>query len=118
MDCQKIRKAAVCVWSDDDEAFTITTPECIQLAAHGDTEDEAWALFDEFLAAYYQDFKAGKFKPAKRMGRPKANRVRKNAYLSPKTVAKLEELKAIYGYNDGQAIDWVFDQVELPVIQA
>lgn len=68
MDCQKIRQAAVCQWSDDDNAWIVTTPECIQLVAHGDTEAEAWALFDEFLAEYYQDFKAGKFKPLKRTG--------------------------------------------------
>ena len=65
MDCDKIRQAAVCVWRTDDEAFTITTPECMQLAAHGDTEAEAWALFDEFLALYHDDFKAGKFTPFK-----------------------------------------------------
>ena len=66
MDCEKIRQAARCVWSDGDEAYTITTPECIQLAAHGDTEAEAWALFDEFLALLHEDYKAGKFTPAQR----------------------------------------------------
>jgi predicted RNase H-like HicB family nuclease len=114
MDCTKIRKAATCTWSNDDNAWIITTPECIQLASHGATQAEAWALFDELLALYYQDFKVGKFKPAKRMGRPPVIRIRKTTTLDPSTIEKLAQLKHLYGFNDGQAIDWVVSHVALP----
>lgn len=110
MDTHAIKQAAVCRWSADDDCFVIDSPKCSQLIACGETEAEAWEVYDAMLADAYSDYTKGLFSPQRRMGRPAQHRKRVTVTLADATLKRLGEIEANKGYTRGEAIDYLVSQ--------
>ncbi|MFN7311314.1 MAG: hypothetical protein ACK5T0_08105 [Vampirovibrionales bacterium] len=81
MDLDAIKNSVTCKWSEEDEAFIVTSPLCINIAGVEEKREDAYSMFYEMLESSYEAFLQGKFKPMKKAGR------------KPKTGAKILTLR-------------------------
>ena len=95
MDLQAIKASVECHWSQEDEAFVVTSPLCCNIAGVEDTKEAAYQVFNEMLASAYTSFLQGKFTPRKRAGRKRSKagkvvsiRLREELIAHLKTEAK------------------------------
>lgn len=90
MDLEAIKNTITCKWSEEDEAFIVSSPLCINIAGVEENKEDAYAMFYEMLASSYDAFLQGKFKPMKKAGR------------KPKTGAKILTLRV-----DAEVVDFI-----------
>jgi predicted RNase H-like HicB family nuclease len=78
MNADAIKKTAAVRKQGGD--YIVQSPLCPDVIGAGDTEPEAWQIFEEILEDYLADHKAGRV--AKGRGRPKESTKRKTRQIS------------------------------------
>jgi len=104
MNAEAIRNTAVLREQDGD--YIVQSPLCPEVIGAGDTEQEAWQIFEEILEDYLADHKAGRV--AKELGRPRKNKIRFHTEIDPDVKAAIAALAKQFGVSQGEAVEYLF----------
>lgn len=116
MDKQAIEKAAVCYWSAEDESYVAESLIFQRCGGTGDTREEAWRQFKEFLNEMYIAYKEGKLAGYAKPGRPSKGATGVHVRLQPSTKDRIDELAEQFGISQGEVIDYLANYQEVAVL--
>jgi predicted RNase H-like HicB family nuclease len=108
MNKKAIKKTAVLYWSEKYRQFMVRSPLLDGVLGVGDSEDEAWATFDDILEDAYGAYLEGRMKHVyDKPGRPVKDTVALNSDVKPTTKNEIKRLADSFGCSLGEAIDFL-----------
>lgn len=108
MNAEAIRKTAVLRREHGD--YVVQSQLCPDVIGAGDTEQEAWQIFEEILQDYLADHKAGRV--AQGRGRSRKHKIRFTTEIDPDVKRAIAAMARQFGVSQGEAIEYLFRRFE------
>lgn len=102
---EAILDSAFCFWSQEDEGFVVRSVLAPKVIGTGDSETEAFQVFQEILEDYLSDLDQGKVDEPKRRGRPKSNKQEVHLTISENGKNVLAHLTTKHGLTAGEVTE-------------
>lgn len=117
MDLDAIKNSVTCKWSEEDQAFIVTSPLCINIAGVEEKREDAYEMFYEMLESSHEAFLQGKFKPMKKVGRkPKTGAKILTLRVDEEVVNFIKAESSRLQVTQGQVVSQVFKRYRLKEI--
>ncbi len=100
-----IKRTAGCFWSAEDECFIVESPLFDRLAGTGNSEEEAWAMFEDMLDSTYGYLKARKVIGYNKIGRPSKEGIQLNCKIKQTTHDSVGHLAKALKISQGEVVD-------------
>lgn len=116
MNREAIEKTAVCYWSNEDDCYIVDSLIFQRCAGTGNTPEEAWRQFKEFLNEMYIAYKEGKLSGYSKPGRPPKGAMGIHIRVQPSSKDRIDALAESYGISQGEVIDYLVNFQEIAVL--
>ncbi len=107
MNKDSIKATAVCRWDMEDECYVVSSPVMDIVLGVGDTEAEAWQIFNEILEETYQCYLEGRLANHPKPGRPAKHKVRIHAEISPDIKEAIQAMAKRIGISQGEVLEYL-----------
>lgn len=104
MNEKAIRKTAAVIF-DKEDGYIIQSPLCPVIMAIGDTEKEAWELFEDMLKQHMIACKEGRV--AEGPGRPAKGKVFFHTKIDPDIKEALKTLSKGFSLSQGEVVEYL-----------
>lgn len=102
---ETISRTTVCYWSPQDDCFVVESPFFPRIAGTGNTQNNAFAMFQRMLDEAYKELEHGNVHGYNSAGRPSKGLVRIDATVRPGTRESLDAIAAELNITKGEVID-------------
>lgn len=104
MNKKAIAETALCRYEDKESCFVVESPIFDRVIGVGDSESEAWRVFQELLDETYIAYLEGKLVGYEKRGRPAKGYVEFHAQVRPEVKSRISERAKALGISQGEVI--------------